>query len=124
MAVIEDNAVVFSSFTSREYVSSKNGVVVSTIAPINLFDYNKPGSVIGIAGGLVTKLVDGSGRNLKADIGAKFDASEEASFEIEVNLQRDMVFEGEPPLNSAASVASIKGFIASFVVFAWSYAMW
>jgi len=123
MAVIDNNGVVFPSFTSREYVMAKSGVVVSTFVPTNLFDYNRPESVIGIAGEIVMKLAD-SGRGLKDHIGAKFDATEEASFEIEVNLQRKVVIEEDISMNSAASVASSKGFITPVMVMAWSYAMW
>ena len=123
LAVIENDGVVFPSFTSREYVTAKNGVVVTTIVPTNLFDYNSPEAVLGITGGLVMKLVD-SGRKLKADIGSNFDASEEASFEVEVSLQREIVFEEEMAMNSDASVTSGKGFIAPVMVLAWSYAMW
>ena len=127
MAVIQNENVVFSSFTSMEYVSAKYGVVVSTRVPTNVFDYNSPeGSVIGITGGLVMKLAGsgGSGRNLKTYNGAKFDASKEGSFEIEVTLQRELAFVGETSLNSAANVASSKGAIGSTVLLAWANAMW
>ena len=120
MAVIKNQNVVFSSFTSMDYVPAKYGVVVSTRVPTNMFDYNSPeGSVIGITGGLVMKLAGsgGSGRNLKTDIGAKLDASEEASFEIEVTLQREL-------LNSAANVASNKGVIGPAMLLAWAAVMW
>ena len=123
MAVIDNNVVVFPSFTSREYVTAMNGVVASTRVPTNMFDYNSPEAVIGITGGLVMKLVD-SGRKLKADIGGKFDVSEEASFEIQVSLQREIAFEEETAMNSDASIASGKGFIVSAMVLAWSYNMW
>ena len=123
MAVIGNHVVVFLSFTSREYVASKSGVVVSTFVPTNLFDYNRPESVIGITGEIIMKLAD-SGRRLKADIGAKFDATEEASFKVEVNLQREDVFGEENSMNSAASVASSKGIIAPAMVLAWTNAMW
>ena len=124
MAVIEDDRVEFPSFTSREYVPAKNGVMVTTIVPTNVFDYNTPGSFIGIAGVLVMKLVDSSGRNLKTAIGAKPDASDEASFEIEVTLQRELAFVGETSLNSAANVASRKGVIGPVMLLAWANAMW
>ena len=123
MSVIEDNVVMFPSFTSREYVTAKNGVVASTRVSPKLFDYNSPGSVIGITGGLVLQLV-GSDRKLKAAIGAKFDASEEVSFEIEVNLQREMLFGGEASMTSATSATSNKGSIALSMVLAWAYVMW
>ena len=123
MAVIGNHVVVFLSFTSREYVTSKSGVIVSTFMPTNLFDYNRPESVIGITGEIIMKLAD-SGRRLKADIGAKFDATEEASFKVEVNLQREDVFGEENSMNSAASVAGMKGFIAPVMVLAWFYTMW
>ena len=126
MAVIENANVVFSSFTSMEYVSAKYGVVVSTRVPTNVFDYNSLGSVIGITGGLIMKLAGsgGSGRNLKTDIGAKLDTSEEASFEIEVTLQRELEFVGETSLNSAANVASSKGVIGPVMLLALANAMW
>ena len=57
-------------------------------------------------------------------MGAKFDASEEASFEIAVDLQRETMLEEETFMNSAASVVSSKGVIAHVMVLAWSYAMW
>ena len=128
MAVIQNQNVVFSSFTSMEYVPAKYGVVVSTRVPTNMFDYNNPeGSVIGITGGLVMKLAGsgGSGRNLNTDIGAKLDASEEASFGIEVTLQRELAFVGETLLNSAANVASIsKGVLGPVMLLALANAMW
>ena len=127
MAVVDNANVVFSSFTSMEYVSTKDGVVVSTRVPTNVFDYNSPGgSVIGITGALVMKLAgsDGSGRNLKTNIGAKLDADEEASFEIEVTLQRELAFVGETSLNSAANIASSNGVIGFVVLLAWANAMW
>ena len=123
LTFIDNNVVVFPTFTSREYVTTKNGVVAFTCVPINLFDYNSWQSSIAITGKIVLKLVD-SGRKLKADIGAKFDASEEASFEIEVDLQREIMFEDETSMNSAASVASSKGIIAYAMVLAWTYAIW
>ena len=66
----------------------------------------------------------GSGRNLKTDIGAKLDASGEASFEIEVTLQREFAFVGETALNSAANIASSKGVIGPAMLFALANAMW
>ena len=127
MVVIKKQIVEFSSFTSVEYVSTKYGVVVSTRVPTNVFDYNSPGgSVIGITGALVMKLAgsDGSGRNLKTNIGAKLDADEEASFEIEVTLQRELAFTGETSLNSAANVASCKEVIGPVMILALANAMW
>ena len=92
MAVIEDNGVVSPSFTSREYVSAKNGVVVTTQVPSNnVFDYNSPEAVLGISGGLLVKKCVGANC-------ANFDPSEEASFAIEVSLQ--------PTLQPTTGVAS------------------
>ena len=52
MAVISNANVVFSSFTSMEFVSAEYGVVVLTRVPTNVFEYNNPeGSVIGITVG-------------------------------------------------------------------------
>ena len=65
----------------------------------------------------------GIGRNLKTDIGAKLDASEEASFEIEVTLQRELAFGRETSLNSAANIASSKGVIGPVMLLAWANAM-
>ena len=121
MAVVSNQVIVFTSFTSVEYVSAENLVVVSTRVPTNVFDYNIP--VIGITGGLVMEL-GGSGRNLKTDIGAKLDPNDEASFEIEVTLQRESAFVEESSSNSAANVASSKGVIGSVIVLACAYAMW
>ena len=121
MAVIKDQLVVLTSFTSVEYVSTQNGVVVSTRVPTNVFDYNIP--VIGISGGLVMKLA-GIGRNLKTDIGAKLDYNDEASFEIEVTLQEELAFVEETSLNSAANVASSKGVIGLGMLLAWANVMW
>ena len=121
MAVITNQAIVFSSFTSVEYVSAENLIVVSTRVPTNVFDYNIP--VIGITGGLVMEL-GGSGRNLKTDIGAKLDPNDEASFEIEVTLQQDLELVGETSLNSAANVANSKGVIGPVMLLAWVNVMW
>ena len=86
----------------------------------NLFDF-LPGKSLTVSGAILTKLVNSS-RKLQADIGATADANEEASFELNVNLERDIVDE-EVMMKSEASVV-IMGFVMIGVVFASAMVVW
>ena len=127
MDVIKGNRVEFPSFTSRGYVPSKNGVVVSTRVPINLFDYNIPGSSITIIGRAVVQFV-GSGRKLRDEIGgtdAKINENEEASFELKVDFQDEIFLKDEvSTMNNSGSLVGSKCFAIIVMVFASTYSMW
>ena len=126
MIVMESNNVKVPSITSIEYVPVKNGVLVSTFVPTNLFNYAVD-EFITISGGMVMKLDDGSSRKLRADTtvgGAKFDENKKAAFELKVGLQDEMVFEDGTAVNSATDVASASKDVGMLVViFASAYTM-
>ena len=117
-AAINANGIVVPSITSIKY--DNGGVAVRTRVPTNLFDF-LPGKSLTVSGAILTKLVNSS-RKLQADIGATADANEEASFELNVNLERDIVDE-EVMMKSEASVV-IMGFVMIGVVFASAMVVW
>ena len=123
LAFIEDDVITFPSITSREYVSAENGVVVSTRVPLNLFNYSV-GESITITGEIGMQLA-GSGRKLRAVTeGVKVDDNEIASsFELEIALQQEMVYDDDDSINSANGVASRS--LGMFgMAFAFAYTMW
>lgn len=119
-AVINANGIVAPSITDIAY-DNGGGVSVRTRVPINLFDFLS-GNSITVSGAILTKLVN-SGRKLEAVIGATADANEEASFELNVNLKRDMTVDEEVMMKSEASVV-ITGFVMIGVVFASAMVIW
>jgi len=116
--VIVDGKPAFSSFTSIEYVSSTK-VKVSTRVPLNVFTF-EAGASIAISGEVIMKLAGARGRKLQADVGAK----EEAIFDLNVNLQPEIVAEEEEVMMNAAASAARKGFVMLGMVFASVYVMW
>ena len=119
-AVINANGIVAPSITDIAY-DNGGGVSVRTRVPVNLFDFLS-GNSVTVSGAILTKLVN-SGRKLEAVIGATADANEEASFELNVNLKRDMTVDEEVMMKSEASVV-ITGFVMIGVVFASAMVIW
>ena len=123
MDVIDENRIQVPSITTRTYVPSINGVVVSTRVPSNIFDYST-GATINISGGLVMKFVEAGGsRKLVATISAKSDENKD-SFKLEVVLQREMVSEEDVLFNSATFVATKVFVVLIGMVSALAYTMW
>ena len=123
MDVIDENRIQVPSITTRTYVPSINGVVVSTRVPSNIFDYST-GATIDISGGLVMKFVEAGGsRKLVATTSAKSDENKD-SFKLEVVLQREMVSEEEVLFNSATFVATKVFVVLIGMVSALAYTMW
>ena len=124
MDVIDENRIQVPSITTRTYVPSINGVVVSTFVPSNIFDYST-GAKIDISGSVVMKFVEAGGsRKLVATTSAKSDENKD-SFKLEVVLQREMVSEEDVLFNSATFVATkvfvvLIGMVSALV----AYTMW
>ena len=116
--VIVDGKPAFSSITLIEYVSSTE-VKVSTRVPLNVFTF-EAGASIAISGEVIMNLVGARGRKLQADVGAK----EEAIFDLNVNLQPEIVAEEEEAMMNAAVSAASKGSVMLGMVFASVYVMW
>ena len=123
MDVIDENRIQVPSITTRTYVPSINGVVVSTFVPSNIFDYSA-GATIDISGCLVMKFVEAGGsRKLVATTSAKSDENKD-SFKLEVVLQREMVSEEDVLFNSATFVATKVFVVLIGMVSALAYTMW
>ena len=124
MDVILNDQVQLPSITSREYVPGINGVAISTRVPPNLFSF-RAGSSITITGGVEMKLVEKTGlfgRKLRATGYAK-KIDEKASYEIKVDLSREMTSDEEVSFNSA-SFDKNMGFVSLGVIFVFSYTLW
>ena len=105
------------------YVAAERGVVVKTRVPMDLFDYNSPEAAISIGGEAVMQLV-GSRRRLRAS--SESDASEEASFDFEVRLQREALLESDDEGTlgndvSSAFATSSESLVAFGAAFAWAF---
>lgn len=126
LAIIENEAIMFPSFTSWMYVPTMHGpgsgVVVSSRLPINVFDFGA--AEVEVTGTIVMEL-DGSspGRKLEAaDTSLAAAGDNAASFDIVLTLQEDLEF-SEDPIVSAGMFASY-GFVSLELMFLLACIMW
>jgi len=104
LGIVEEGLVSFPSITAREYVPEENGVVISTRVPTNLFNFDV-GETISVSGEVGMKLA-GSGRRLHIDFYDANDVDEKESYELEVALQREMIYGEDPTSDTVATFTS------------------
>lgn len=114
-AVIENDGVKRPQLTSREYIDSKGGVVVTTLLPLNMFTY---GQSIYISGMVAMRLAGSERRNLQV---ATSDVAESAPFQLQIDLEGP----GEEDKVSASSAFAVgsKGCSMLGVIFVFTYTL-
>ena len=118
MDVIMNKEVMVPSITSLTYMSGENGVAVSTRVPAKLISFSAGESIYRWWHWNETRR---RRRNLAADGSIKID--KKASYEVKVNLARQMISDEEVLISSATLVTTIgMGFVSFLPVIV--YAMW
>ena len=111
LAIIASDDVSNPQLSSREYVPDKDGVVVATYVPLNMFTFSKDKSIT-IAGQVIMKLANDGTRRLQfatSDSARNID-NENAPFRVKISLVGDNTMssasESDDNWTSSASILS------------------